>query len=848
MFGPNSSIRGAIAVTKRLPVPERKLPIPFDPKNSSFHCSRDLQSHTPFNPFKHHGNGYVSLVAMAQASLDNGNTTHEFTVTSHPSTGTVKFKVGNTEYEVDKDLIPESCILNNTIRLTIASDHSNQVTSLAVLRNDFLKHFTLRLNRNMGSGDTLIDLIEHSKSKECEGGKYIGELINGKMTDDTGNATFTWYKADGSKKAEYKGKYSNAQRTDDTGNATYTRYHSDGSKKEYKGRFSNGQRTDDTGNATYTTYHADGSKEEYKGRFSNGQRTDDTGNATYTMYNADGIKKAEYKGRFSNDQRTDDTGNATYTRYNADGSKEEYKGKYSNGQRTDDTGNATYTMYNADGSKEEYKGRFSNGQMTDDTGNATFTLYNADGSKEEYKGKYSNGQRTDDTGNATFTLYNADGSKKAACKCKFIDSQMSEFVSGIDSYQDLMLFMGLTKTNSYFRTPAAKEYIASKVFEFKSSVTANPDFIKSLCLLNFSTPSSQRNVLSAVSPEQAEILIRSMLIQDHSTVFSHPLTTPPNLFGTFGELSYGQNEELIEGFNVTYCLEEKIYGSVGVICGADGTRYLLVYDTDKNVPSDSRFASQESPDLKEAEERFKGLLNADPNDSHLYLSGFKNLTLFRLENTPILMDLTQVAQDFTKYPIWLQDLIKRYVPSIEDFKSKEIIEPVFYFIDQQGMNEGDKLQIKECILRIFEGKGFYPGILGAALSEKFNRLLPVEITNEADPSYVKSFNEFWNSATSDKKIKLILLFLTLASSHGLGYGHGGANDGGQNESNKMFYVLSTIFLRKLKNEYTGIESVPAIITQVLQNCEQGLCAGLSAQIFQNYFISELSVFWQKEHL
>ena len=50
----------------------------------------------------------------------------------------------------------------------------------------------------------------------------------------------------------------------------------------------------------------------------------------------------------------------------------------------------------------------------------------------------------------------------------------------------------------------------------------------------------------------------------------------------------------------------------------------------------------------------------------------------------------------------------------------------------------------------------------------------------------------------------------------------------------MFYSLATNFLRKLKQHYESTEmSVPKIIDNVLENCDKGLCAGSSAQLFYN---------------
>ena len=863
MFGAHSSVRGAVAATSS--TSNKAQILKFDPSKSSFECSSDLRSYTPYSPFKHHANGYISLVEAIQQSLNYGRLTHKFDITSKPGDDPVTFTFEDTKYEVDKDLIPEDCISSGTPRTIlffVKSDHCKKVTELTLNTTTDKNYYTLQLKRNVCAYDTTINLIEYNKQKKIGNRLYYnGELRNGKMTDDTGLATCTLYNADGSK-AEYKGKFIDGERTDDTGSATYTWYNADGSKKEeYKGKLIDGEITDDTGCATFTLYNADGSKKaEYKGKFIDGRMTDDTGSATFTWYNADG-SKAEYKSKFIDDKMTDDTGRATCTWYNANGSKkEEYKGKFIDDRRTDDTGSATFTFYNANGSKKsEYKGKFIDGERTDDTGSATYTSYNANGSKkEEYKGKFINGERVDDTGRATYTWYNADGSK-AEYKVIFINGKMESLIYDRITYEQFKLFINKLSKNPGLIGRNLQNSICAAIIAFKDHI-CEPDVDLFFNLINFTDSNLQRQLLLELSGKIREYAARKMLIIDHDKVFPECTTKPENLFGMFiHNLIADDSDLIIYDCNVSDCLDNTNFvGSYGVIKGNDGTLYLLVYDSDSGASQTSTNASRmslaNSPEakaqiFKEEAEKFLGVFNATPDTSHLYISSFKNLRLFKIDKkTPDPADLTQVSTDFKNYPTALKVLIARYVPNINDFTSSNIIKFVFDFIDAATATEEDKHFLKECILRIFEGNGFYPGTLGLELSKKFNDMLPLQIPDvQVEPNYVNFFNEFWNRATQNDKIRLLYLFLTLASSHGLGFGHGGTEDGFQNESNKMFYALATHFLRKLKDSY-GTNEVPLIVVTVLNNCDKGLCAGSSALLFENNFHLVLNNFWTKSPL
>ena len=771
MFGAHSSVRGAVAATSS--TSNKAQILKFDPSKSSFECSSDLRSYTPYSPFKHHANGYISLVEAIQQSLNYGRLTHKFDITSKPGDDPVTFTFEDTKYEVDKDLIPEDCISSGTPRTIlffVKSDHCKKVTELTLNTTTDKNYYTLQLKRNVCAYDTTINLIEYNKQKKIGNRLYYnGELRNGKMTDDTGLATCT-------------------------------------------------------------LYNADGSKAEYKSKFIDDKMTDDTGRATCTWYNANGSKKEEYKGKFIDDRRTDDTGSATFTFYNANGSKKsEYKGKFIDGERTDDTGSATYTSYNANGSK-----------------------------KEEYKGKFINGERVDDTGRATYTWYNADGSK-AEYKVIFINGKMESLIYDRITYEQFKLFINKLSKNPGLIGRNLQNSICAAIIAFKDHI-CEPDVDLFFNLINFTDSNLQRQLLLELSGKIREYAARKMLIIDHDKVFPECTTKPENLFGMFiHNLIADDSDLIIYDCNVSDCLDNTNFvGSYGVIKGNDGTLYLLVYDSDSGASQTSTNASRmslaNSPEakaqiFKEEAEKFLGVFNATPDTSHLYISSFKNLRLFKIDKkTPDPADLTQVSTDFKNYPTALKVLIARYVPNINDFTSSNIIKFVFDFIDAATATEEDKHFLKECILRIFEGNGFYPGTLGLELSKKFNDMLPLQIPDvQVEPNYVNFFNEFWNRATQNDKIRLLYLFLTLASSHGLGFGHGGTEDGFQNESNKMFYALATHFLRKLKDSY-GTNEVPLIVVTVLNNCDKGLCAGSSALLFENNFHLVLNNFWTKSPL
>ena len=821
----------------------------FNPSGSNFKCSRELKSHTPYSPFKHHGDGYISLVAAAQASHNLGNHTHSFTLISRPCDNAVRFKIGEILYEVDKDLIPDHCISgtypHSTIRFDAIYDHINSINKIILKKNDEGDHYSLIVNRNFGSTEATIDLVEHGKILYFKNNKeiYRGNLLNGKQSDDTGNATYTVYRY------RYRYRYNNTKLS------------------EYKGKFIDGKMTDDTGNATFTWYDDDGTKRKYKGKFMDGKKLDDIGNATWTWYNDDGTRD-EYKGKFIHDEMLDDTGNATYTRYNLDGSKrDEYKGEFIYNERSDGTGNATFTWYNADGTKRKYKGKFIGGERSDGTGNATYTWYNTDGSKrEEYKGKFIGGERSDDTGNATYTWYNADGSKREEYKGKFIGGKLVELTYKSINYEQFKFFISSLSKTPNLIGEKLQDSISDAIIHFKDSLTTfNDELLTSIFdLIIFSEPPVQRKLLAI--KEISNYAARRMIIIAHGEVFTSEITKPENLFGKFlgpkdvDPLNEENHKLEINGCNVIWCISQPLTGSYGVIHGVDGTEYLLVYDSDYGVSHSNSTTSSRinlapnSTELNrifnEANEQFLGVFSANPENSYLYVSYFNKLKLYKIiiNSYPVPQDLTQVSLGFKNYPIALRNIIARYNPNIDDFKFKDVIKPVFSFIDEQDkFSQEDVLHLKECILRVFDGGGFYPGTLGLKLSKKFNDLLPLEITNEnAEPNYVKHFSVFWNGATLDNKIRLVYLFLTLASSHGLGFGHGRAEDSHQNESNKMFYSLATNYLRKLEKYYVTSQSqVTNIITRILSNCDKGLCAGSSSLLLANNFPTVLGDFWDK---